>query len=37
MKIYLVIILSIFTLSCKAQSEAEYLSKAQIEKDLAHS
>ena len=35
MKIYLVIILSIFTLSCKAQSEAEYLSKAQIEKDLA--
>jgi C-terminal processing protease CtpA/Prc len=34
MKIYIVILLSIFTLSCKAQSETEYLSKAQIEKDL---
>lgn len=35
MKIYFIILLSIFTLSCKAQSETEYLSKAQIEKDLA--
>jgi len=35
MKIYIVILLSIFTLSCKAQSETEYLSKAQIEKDIA--
>ncbi len=35
MKIYIVIILSIFTFSCKAQSGTEYLSKAQIEKDLA--
>lgn len=35
MKIYIVIIISIFTLSCKAQSGTEYLSKAQIEKDLA--
>lgn len=34
MKIYIVILISIFTLSCKAQSETEYLSKAQIEKDL---
>ncbi|QRM89741.1 peptidase S41 [Lacinutrix sp. WUR7] len=34
MKIYIVILLSIFTLSCKAQRETEYLSKAQIEKDL---
>lgn len=35
MKIYIVILLSIFTLVCKAQSETEYLSKAKIEKDLA--
>ncbi|OAB79920.1 S41 family peptidase [Cochleicola gelatinilyticus] len=35
MKIYFIILLSIFTLSCKAQSETEYLSKAQIERDLA--
>ncbi|WP_179020593.1 S41 family peptidase [Winogradskyella forsetii] len=35
MKIYIVIFLTIFTLTCKAQSETEYLSKVQIEQDLA--
>ena len=34
MKIYLVIFLTLFTLSCKAQSETKYLSKVQIEQDL---
>ncbi len=35
MKIYIVILLSIFTLSCKAQNDTEYLTKSQIENDLA--
>ena len=35
MRIYIVILLSIFTISCKAQNETEYLTKSQIEKDLA--
>ena len=33
MRIYIVILLSIFTISCKAQNETEYLTKSQIEKD----
>ena len=35
MKIYIVVLLSIFTLSCKAQREVEYLTKSQIENDLS--
>jgi C-terminal processing protease CtpA/Prc len=35
MKIYIIILLSIFTLSCKVQSEVEYLTKKQIENDLS--
>jgi C-terminal processing protease CtpA/Prc len=35
MKIYIVLLLSIFTLSCNAQSETEYLTKTEIENDLA--
>jgi C-terminal processing protease CtpA/Prc len=34
MKIYIIILLSIFALSCKAQNEVEYLTKKQIENDL---
>lgn len=35
MKIYIIILLSIFSLSCKAQNETEYLTKSQIKNDLA--
>ena len=35
MRIYIVILLSIFTLSCKAQNETEYLTKSEIRNDLA--
>jgi len=35
MKIYIVILLSILTLSCKAQNGTEYLTKSQIKSDLA--
>ncbi len=35
MKIYITILLSIFTLSCNAQNEAKYLTKSEIESDLA--
>lgn len=35
MKIYLVILLSIFTLSCNAQDKTENLTKSEIENDLA--
>ena len=35
MRIYIAILISIFTLSCKAQNESEYLTKNQIENDLA--
>ena len=34
MKIYIIILLSIFTLTCKAQNETEYLTKSEIENDL---
>ncbi|KJD31861.1 peptidase S41 [Tamlana sedimentorum] len=34
MKIYIVILLSIFTFNCNAQNENEYLTKSQIEYDL---
>jgi len=35
MKTYLVILVSVFSLLCKAQTENEYLTKKQIEQDLA--
>jgi len=34
MKIYIIILLSIFTLTCKAQNETDYLTKSEIENDL---
>ncbi|MCC1485548.1 S41 family peptidase [Winogradskyella immobilis] len=34
MKIYIIIFLSIFSLTCKAQNETEYLTKSEIENDL---
>jgi len=34
MRIYIIILLSIFTLTCKAQRETEYLTRSEIENDL---
>lgn len=34
MRIYIIILLSIFTLTCKAQNETEYLTKSEIENEL---
>lgn len=34
MKIYIIILLSIFVLTCKAQSQTEYLTKSEVENDL---
>lgn len=34
MKIYIIIFLSIFSLTCKAQNETEFLTKSEIENDL---
>lgn len=36
MKIYIIILLSIFSLTCKAQNETEYLTKSEIENDLKY-